>query len=119
MSNELRHVKLLALIAIVASQIAIVPTLLLHSHRTAATISKPRYKPLAGMALYKIDGNPIDGWTTNFCTVLAATNGWVKLDSGITLQEDVVQFCFKPVPPQWWDAKPTNGFIVITNAKMP
>lgn len=101
--RDYTHVKILALIAIVASQIPIL-TSLPRRHARIVELEAERRKafPLVvGEQLYDTLGcNPIDGMKTNFSVISVVSNGWVKIqypDYAITLHSDAVEQCYEPV----------------------
>lgn len=96
------HVKALALIAILATQI---PILMLSrpSRRSQEIHTDRKYFPITvGQKLYGFEGNPIDGIKTNWVQVTAVSNGWVRIQyenepMSLVLRDDVIEACFEPV----------------------
>lgn len=102
--SDYLHVKMLALIAIVATQIPIASRIFEHRQHPIANQTIPRRKEFelfTGQKLYGYEGNPIDGMKTNFVEVMVVSNGWVRIryadQTLLTLEDWVIKNCFEPV----------------------
>lgn len=103
-------VKMLALIAILASQIPIFTSLIerIRRHKEVPALIIPQapqrvvFPIFVGQQLYGLAGNPIDGLQTNYVEVTAVSNGWVRIRYeeppriSLTLTESTVETCFEP-----------------------